>query len=158
MSIIIKRVHYLDETATDEEIKDSELYGSYMHIQDVQKGCAFIANKIIEAGIKHDNTKMTTDSVNLKIEEHHAGTSSIDSEWLKSHRKNNRHHYHQLDLCPDDYNLIDVIESLVDCVMAVKARRGQTAKMSTDYIKPELLAKALKNTIEMLENEIIVEE
>ena len=147
MSIIIKRVHYLDEMATDEEIKDSEFFDTYMHIQDVQKGCAFIANKIIEAGIKHDDAKMTADSVNTKIEEHRAGVSHTDSEWLKSHRKNSRHHWHQLEHCPDDFNLIDVMESLIDCVMAVKARKGQTAKMSTDYISSDLLAKTFKTLL-----------
>ena len=128
------------------------------HINDVQKGCAFIANKIIEAGIKHDNTKMTMADVDIFIEERELGMLNYkDSNWLKSHRNNNRHHFHSLDNCPDDYNLIDIIEALVDCTVAIKARRGQTAKMSSDFINPELLGKAFKNTLEMLENEIIIE-
>jgi hypothetical protein len=158
MSIIIKKAPTFDETATNEEFKDFQFSGTYMHITDVQKGCLFIANKIIEAGIKHDDTKMTMVDVDILVEERTADIEFKNSNWHKSHIKNNRHHFHQLDECPDDYNLIDVIESLVDCVMAVKARRGQTAKMSTNYINPELLAKAFKNTIEMLENEIIVED
>ena len=158
MSIIIKKASTVDETATDEEFKDSNFSGTYMHISDVQKGCAFIANKIIEAGIQHDNTKMSLADMALCAENRKNNVPVRETEWYKSHIKNNRHHYSQHEQCPDDYNLIDVIESLVDCVMAVKARRGQTAKMSTDYISPELLAKAFKNTIEMLENEIIVED
>ena len=137
--------------------KEELLIAIAMHISDVQKGCAFIANKIIEAGINHDNTKMTAADIDIFIEEGNTGINLKDSPWLKSHRNNNRHHFHQIENCPDDYNLIDVIESLVDCVMAVKARKGQTVKMDTDFISSELLAKAFKNTIEMLETEIIVE-
>ena len=158
MSIIIKKSPVLDETITNEEFKHLAFPGTYMHIMDVQKGCAFIANKIIQAGINHDDTKMTTEDIDLIIEERFSKVKVRDTKWYKSHIQNNRHHYHQHDICPDDFNLIDVIESLVDCVTAIKARRGQEAKMSTDYISPELLAKAFKNTIEMLENEIIVED
>ena len=102
-----------------------------------------------------DNTKMTKVDIDIFIEERKLG--KLDNNWLKSHRNNNRHHFHQLDSCPDDYNLIDIIEALVDCTVAIKARRGQTAKMSSDFINPELLGKAFKNTLEMLENEIIIE-
>jgi len=147
MSIKIKKC-----PATDN--KEELLVAIAMHISDVQKGCAVIANKIIEAGINHDNTKMTIADVDIFMEERESGNYN---NWLKSHRNNNRHHFHQLDNCPDDYNLVDVIESIVDCVTAIKARKGQTVKMATDYISPELLAKAFKTTIEMLENEIIVE-
>ena len=149
MSIKIKKCPAVDS-------KEELLIAIAMHKSDVQKGCAFIANKIIEAGINHDNTKMTAVDVNIFMEERESG--KLESNWLKSHRKNNRHHFHQLDNCPDDYNLIDVIEALVDCTVAIKARRGQTAKMSPDFISPELLAKAFKNTLEMLENEIMVED
>ena len=38
--------------------KEDYLIAIAMHISDVQKGCAFIANKIIEAGINHDNTRL----------------------------------------------------------------------------------------------------
>jgi len=157
VSIIIKKTPKTDGTITDDAIKAYEFLGNYMHINDVQKGCAFIANKIIEAGIKHDDTKMTIDDINKKMAECKSDIDVKSSDWYKSHIHNNRHHFHQLKNCPDDYNLIDVIESLVDCVVAIKARRGQDAKMAADYISPELLAKAFKNTIEMLENEIIVE-
>ena len=153
MSIKIKKCLYGEKHA-----KEDLLIAIAMHISDVQKGCAFIAGKIIEAGIQHDKTKMTTADIDIFIEEGESGIALKDSNWLKSHRNNNRHHFHQLDNCPDDYNLIDVIEALVDCTMAIKARRGQAAKMSADFISPELLAKAFKNTVEMLENEIILEE
>ena len=157
MSIKIKKTGYISGTLTDEVHKEITYSGTYIHIKDVQKGCAFIANKIIEAGINHDDTKMTIDNVNFAIEEGKTGISVKDGEWYKSHIENNRHHFYQHDNL-DDCNLIDVIEAIVDCVMAAKARRGQSVKMSTDFISPELLAKAFKNTVEMLENEIIVED
>ena len=145
MSIKIKKCPSADS-------KEELLTAITMHINDVQKGCAFIANKIIEAGINHDHTKIPT--IDEYIEEVNSGIDLRNGKWYPEHIKNERHHWHSLDNCPDDYNLIDVIETLVDCVMAAKARIGQTTKVS---INPELLAKAFKNTVEMLDNEIILE-
>ena len=51
MSIKIKKC-----PATDS--REELLIAIAMHISDVQKGCAFIANKIIEAGLNHDNTRL----------------------------------------------------------------------------------------------------
>ena len=46
MSIIIKKAPTVNETATDDEFKDVNFSGIYMHISDVQKGCAFIAKNL----------------------------------------------------------------------------------------------------------------
>jgi hypothetical protein len=160
MSIKIKKAPFMvkDDTITDEIRKEHQFSGTYMHIKDVQKGCAFFANKMIEAGINHDDTKMTAADVISSIEDDKNCVKFREGNWYKSHINNNRHHFYKLENCPFDYNLIDVMEAIVDCVMAGKARKGQTAKMGVNFIKPEMLAIAFKNTIEMLENEIIVEE
>jgi len=155
MSIQIKKCPTADKMVNDETYKEDLLIAIALHSNDVQKGCAFIANKIIEAGINHDYTKIPT--VDEYIEERKSGIGIKEGKWYQAHINNERHHFHQLDKCPDDYNLIDVIEAIVDCTMAAKARNGQMIKMNTDFISPELLVKAFKNTVEMLENEIIVE-
>jgi hypothetical protein len=155
MSIKIKKSPLIGKTVNDESYKEDLLIAIAMHSTDVQKGCAFIANKIIEAGINHDYTKIPT--VDEYIEEQKSGIEHKAGKWYPAHINTERHHFHQLDKCPDDYNLIDVIEALVDCTMAAKARNGQTIKMNTDFISPELLAKAFKNTVEMIESEIVVE-
>ena len=152
MSIQIKKSHSYDETANKELNKENTLIDIAMHINDVQKGCAFIANKIIEAGINHDCTKIPT--IDEFMEEFNSGIDLRTGKWYPAHINNERHHFYSLDKCPDDVNLIDVIEALVDCTMAARARIGSMTNIS---ISPELLAKAFKNTVEMLDNEIIFE-
>ena len=145
MSIKIKKC---PATETKEEL----LISHALHISDVQKGCAFIANKIIEAGINHDHTKNFY--IDDFIEENIAAKSGDEfraSKWYQTHITKERHHLNAK--CPDDVNLIDVIESLIDCVMASSARGGE----GKFYISDEILQKAYQNTVEMLQKEIILE-
>ena len=153
MSIKIKKCPTADKTVNGEAYKENLLISIAMHINDVQKGCAFIANKIIEAGINHDYTKIPT--VDEYIEEQKSGVELKAGKWYQAHINNERHHLNAK--CPEDVNLIDVIEMLVDCTMAAKARNKHLIKMNTDFISPVILEKAFKNTVEMLENEIIIE-
>jgi len=140
------------------ESKEDYLIAQAMHVSDVQKGCAFIANKIIEAGINHDYSKISLldnyigDNVASK-----SGEEVRASKWYQAHITEERHHLNAR--CPDDVNLIDVIELLIDCTMAAIARRGSLRTTeTTDFISMDILEKAFKNTVEMLKNEIILEE
>ena len=148
MSIKIKRCPVADKTANNEAAtKEDYLIAIAMHINDVQKGCAFLANKIIEAGINHDYTKIPT--IDDFMEESQSGKGT---KWYQAHINNERHHLSVK--CPDDVTLIDVIEKLVDCTMAATARKGY---MTEDIISDEILQKAYKNTIEMLKREVVIE-
>ena len=149
MSIKIKKCPFTaDKAANNEVTKEDYLIAIPMHINDVQKGCAFIANKIIEAGINHDYTKIPT--IDDFMEEPQFGK---ETKWYQAHINNERHHLNVR--CPDDVTLIDVIEKLVDCTMAAIARKGY---MTEDIISDEILQKAYKNTVEMLKREIIIED
>ena len=130
--------------------KEEFLTGVSMHIRDVQKGCAFIANKIIEAGINHDYTKISlADDFmdDLKL----SGADFKNGKWFQAHISHERHHF---DKWPDKLNLIDVIECLVDVVMAATARKGDVGDI---LLSNELLQEAVKNTVEMLKDEIVLE-
>jgi len=153
MSIKIKKcpAAYIEEPT-----KEDLLVSIAMHINDVQKGCAFIANKIIEAGINHDHTKIPTIGEYMEEYATKRGAEFRAGKWYQAHITNERHHSN--DRCPDDVNLIDVIELLIDCTMAAMARRGNVRSTETsDFISIGILEKAFKNTVEMLESEIIVE-
>ena len=65
--------------------------------------------------------------------------------WWNIHKTKERHHLN--DNCPDDVNIIDVIEMIVDCTMAGLARTGKVYDIS---IKPEILKKAVDNTVKLL--------
>ena len=56
---------------------------------------------------------------------------------------------------PEDVNLIDVLEMIVDCVMAGMGRTGTVYPLE---IKSEVLMSAFVNTVELLKNEVKVEE
>jgi hypothetical protein len=83
------------------------------------------------------------------------GNEIKESEWYQTHINEERHHLNAK--CPDDVNLIDVIEMLVDCVTAAIARKGYMPEPEAFTVSGEILQKAYKNTVEMLGKEIILE-
>jgi len=76
--------------------------------------------------------------------------------WFKEiHAKKERHHLN--DFCPDDVNLIDVIEMIIDCVVAYLARRTPENNEFRDItISNDILQKAIKNTSKLLLDNIEV--
>ena len=57
--------------------------------------------------------------------------------------------------CPKDVNLVDVLEMIVDCVCAGLARSGEVRDLEIDE---DILNKAVKNTVDMIKDMIVVEE
>lgn len=62
---------------------------------------------------------------------------------------------HLLSNCPDDVNLIDVLEMIVDCVCAGLARSGDIRDLE---INSEILDRAVKNTAKLIKGMIEVVE
>jgi hypothetical protein len=146
MSIKIKKLSsYITKTDIKEATKDEILMSSAIHINDVQRGCSFIANKIIEAGINHDHTKITL--IDKFFDDETGRYKGVEAHTLIE-----RHHQIK-GQCPDDVTLVDIIEFMVDVVMAATARKG---RVSDEPISDEILQKAYKNTFEMIKNEIIL--
>lgn len=73
--------------------------------------------------------------------------------WYQMHIDKERHH--PMSKCHDDINLLDVIEMIVDCVCAGKARAGEVRAMEID---DEILKKAFQNTVGLIDNLTEVEE
>ena len=150
--IQIKKSQNADSrTMTGEPSKEELLKSSAQHISDVQKGMAFMAGKLIEAGTCHDHTKLTgIDDLFESYSKKLTGNDFKAEKWYQSHLTE-RHHL--LDRCPDDVTLIDVIERIVDITMAGMARSGF---VYDDEIPNEILQKAFKNTLELLKTNIEV--
>lgn len=74
-----------------------------------------------------------------------------DLSWWQLHITKERHHLN--DNVPEDVNLLDVLEMLVDCVCAGKARTGTIYPIN---ISSDTLQKAIANTVELLKENIIV--
>lgn len=112
------------------------------HIRDVSEGLNFMAELIKARGPIHDHTKLDM------LEEFCAALSSghiKDTEWYKKHITQERHHL--LSYVHDDITLVDVIEHVVDCVMAGMARSGNVYDIE---LPNEVLQLAVKNTVELL--------
>lgn len=74
-----------------------------------------------------------------------------DFNWWNFHTETERHHLNNS--CPDDVNIVDVVEMLCDCVCAGLARNGKVYTLSIDK---DILEKAVSNTIDLLINNIEV--
>ena len=80
------------------------------------------------------------------------GTDFTKDEWYQIHIKVEGHHL--LSNCPNDVNLIDVLEMIVDCTCAGLARSGEVRPME---INDDILHKAIDNTIELIKSMVEVE-
>ncbi len=136
-----------DTRSADHEITPRELLdSSRMHIDDVQKAMMFLRTQLFNALLSHDWTKILYDREFYEQFHKAQQTGDWGKGWYDQiHIVKERHHLK--DRCPDDVNLIDVLEMLCDCVMAGLARSG---KYREEEPNPEILVKAYKNTVKML--------
>ena len=142
-----------EKTPTFYELSDA----NNLHIEDVNNMMREIADMISAAGRNHDWTKIREpyrsnfyrDLCNT-IE---GRINFEDGQWNKDHYALERHHL--LRRCPDDVNLIDVIEMICDCVCAGMARSGEVRELE---ISENILVKAVKNTVEMCKEAVVLEE
>lgn len=130
---------------TVEMLKES----SKQHISDVAKGMRMLAGMLLTAADKHDQTKLT------HINEFFADfrTKFEKTDWWVMHQKVERHHFNNPEHIQEDINLLDVLEQIVDGVMAGLARSG---KYRYEPLSSELLQKAYNNTAKLLINAVEV--
>lgn len=124
---------------TKEQLETS----SRQHIGDVQEGLVFLAKKLLATAVSHDRTKLS----HLQEFFDDFTTGFKNSGWWEMHQKEERHHFQSPDSVPVDVNLIDVLEQIVDGVMAGLARSGE---YRSEPVHDSLLQKAYANTARML--------
>lgn len=131
---------------TKEELRDSTI----SHIGDVQNGCSFFAKKLIDQSMMHDNTKLKYFENFYEDFVGRAGDTRKFEEksWWQKHLTE-RHHLN--DRVPEDVNLIDIFEMVVDCTMAGMARSGNVFDIS---LNPVTVQRAIENTKKLLMKEI----
>jgi hypothetical protein len=124
-----------------------------MHIQDIRNVMNELAMLLMVKGTNHDYTKKLEEKLfyNNFLSTMNNGTDFINDEWYQLHIAKERHHL--LSKCPEDVNLLDVLEMIVDCVCAGMARSGEVRSVEIDQ---EILNKALANTVELIKNKIEV--
>jgi len=123
-----------------------------LHIQAVQKCAIALINMLLEQVKQHDHTKL--DSISKFTAGLNKGIDSKEfDDWYEMHVASERHHL--LKNCPEDVNLVDVIEMICDCVSAGMARTGKVFDIE---IPADILTKAVANTAKMLIDNIEVDE
>lgn len=114
-----------------------------------------LAKLVDKTGELHDCTKKSQERMFYRdfVNTQENGADFVNGEWYKFHVKAERHHL--LSNCPDDVNLIDVLEMIVDCVCAGLARSGDIRDLE---INSEILDRAVKNTAKLIKGMIEVVE
>jgi hypothetical protein len=133
MSIIIKRSPSIDELKNPQQF----IRSTNAHIDDIRNGLTYIAKLMQAAGNNHDHTKLDDPEGFFKA----LKSKNDNSDIFMNHYKLERHHL--LDHIPDDVDLIDVMEFLVDGCMAGMAR---SQNYTLPKIDPQMLVKAFENT------------
>ena len=128
------------------------------HRREVATMMGNIAEDISAQGDIHDYTKTREPYSSLFYRELCAKIegkidSFTDGYWYPMHCSTERHHLNEH--CPDDVNLIDVLEMICDCVCAGMARSGSVYPVT---ISSDILQKAVKNTVDMCINSVELEE
>lgn len=138
---------------TFEEFKEA----NYDHCDDVSNMMDSISKEIRTAGAIHDWSKIQEPYRSMFYRDLcntiEGRMNFEDGEWSKQHYSLERHHL--LRNCPEDVNLIDVLEMICDCVCAGMARSGYVRDLEFDI---EILKRAVRNTVEMLKNSVELEE
>ena len=123
--------------------KEQLLSSSIQHINDIKKGFDFFIALMKEQAKRHDKSKIT------HIDDFYRNfiTGFKERDWWEYHQDVERHHFNDPQYIPEDINLIDIIDQIVDGVMAGMARSGVYRH---EAISPELLYKSYLNTVELL--------
>ena len=85
----------------------------------------FFGSQLKLAGLEHDHSKIANEEKFWKDfrDAIDNGTNFCDSDAYKQHVNAERHHL--LSRCPEDVDLIDVMEMIADCTCAGMARTGE---------------------------------
>lgn len=156
--IVIKKSTDADTRSAEHlPTKKQLLQNTYSHIQDVQNVGNWLVDKLKEQLEQHDHTKVEY------IDEFYKDfTKQLQSEnkpnfkemsWFKNRHMTERHHLN--DSVPEDVNLLDVLEMVIDCTCAGLARSGDVYPIT---IPQEVIEQAIENTKQLIINNTEIEE
>ena len=149
--ILIRKSNNADSRSADVDVtKDDLMRDTLSHIVDVRNVGYWISEKLQDQLTEHDYTK-----IDYIDEFYHDFIEQLNSKeahfkempWFKNRHMTERHHLN--DSVPEDVNLIDVLEMVIDCTVAGLARSGNVYPIT---ISPEILQKAVENTSNLIIN------
>ena len=124
------------------------------HIKNVQYAMNILSKKIAQAGMLHDKTKIINQDeyIDLVLSDDGDG-GFLKSEWWVNHIHEERHHLNEN--CPVDVNLIDVMEMLVDKIVADYGRKGYVDTKGFE-LDSDILVRAYYNTVNLIDAMVVV--
>lgn len=125
------------------------------HIQDVNMAMYLLVEQLNKQRYKHDHTKTEKEELCYRDFKNtlETGTDFTKGEWYQYHIHEERHH--PTSYLHPDFNLLDLLETICDCVCAGLARSGEVRPMEFD---DEIVRLAIRNTIKFLTDKIKVDE
>lgn len=122
-----------------------------MHRRDVKNMISELSSMLMDIGENHDWTKKATERefYNAFTADREHGEKFKDNPWYRYHVNTERHHL--LSNCPEDVNLLDVLEYISDCCCAGSARSGKIYDLE---LSDEILHKAFENTVDLVKSKI----
>ena len=148
--VSIKRNPNGDTRTAPKNVTHEEFHSANIdHISDVNHVMEEVGEAIKAMGEEHDLTKLSYEDLFYKnfLSTINDGTDFVSDEWYQKHIILERHHL--CNRCPDDVNLLDVIQLIEDCVCAGKTRSGN---LSVPRLSDEILQKAFDNTIKLIDD------
>lgn len=157
--IIINKSSNADTRSANGKVTKEQLeHDTLSHINDVQNVGYWLADKLKNQLVEHDHTKLDYldefyNDFNEKIDD---GTRNFkEMNWFKNRHMTERHHLN--DSVPDDVNLLDIMEMVIDCICAGLARSGNVYPITIPQEVVELAIENTKNLIidnvEVVEND-----
>ena len=144
--IIIYKSPSADTRSAKGDVSKDELLSSTLsHILDVQNVGGFLADRFKEQISNHDHTKI--DYLDEFFADFTSGKKGAEFKKLPWWEKHMTERHHLNDSVPEDVNLIDVLEMVVDCTVAGLARSGEVYDIS---IPSDVLTKAINNTKQLI--------
>ena len=156
MKILIKRNPNGDTRTAPQNVTFKQFQeANDMHIKDVKMVMYKLSEMLQIQGRGHDWTKKAEETLFFSdfLATKNKGVDFVNNEWYQLHIHNEKHH--PLSYCHDDITLLDIIEMVVDCVCAGKARSGEIRNLE---VNEEILKLALNNTVKLIDSMTIIEE
>lgn len=151
-NVIVKKTENPEYGYTSKEqlLKDTN-----QHRQDVGKVLGELSLDLFERGVAHDWSKLAFFEQFSQDTLERQDTPDFKSRpWYKIHTTKERHHINAN--VPEDVDLLDLLEMIVDCVVAGKTRSGE---VNNDFLilKDNILEDAYWNTVKKITDTVIVE-
>lgn len=155
---MLDKIEVKKTTNPDDGYEDIDILfkDTLQHKKDVGLVLANIGKYIKEKGECHDWTKVEFfDNFAKDCLERKDTMDFKQRDWYHIHTTKERHHLNAS--CPEDVDLFDVLEMIVDCIIAGKTRTGEVNKYFL-ILKEDMLEKAYWNTVKKINDSVIVKD